>query len=1154
MLGEIWSAILHVERVGVHDNFFDLGGHSLLAMQLASRIRARLGADIALADLFEAPTVAALAARLGGASAEPEARIERVSRDALASGMPLSPGQERLWFLNQLEPASPAYNLPHALLLRGPLDVAAVQGAFDALVQRHEILRTRIVDTDGRPRQAIADAHAVDVPMYDLTPLPTAQRKPRADVLLAELAAAPFALATDLPLRAHLLRLEDDAHVLLVTMHHVASDGWSIGVMMQEFATLYTAFAHRQPSPLPPVTLQYLDFAVWQIRFFEGPIIADQLAYWTRQLDGAPTLLTLPTDRARPAVRRSAGANFAFVVPEATVAGLRALAARHRASLFMALAAAYGVLLSRYAGQRDVCVGTPVAGRQRADLESMIGVFMNVLVLRCDVDGALPFDAFLERMRTVALGAYANQDLPFERLVDALKLERHLSHTPLFQAFLQVDNEALTQAAPLPGIEAERWPLEGGTAKYDLSLLVGDVGGELRCCFQYAVDLFDEATIARMARHFGVLLASIVADPAGRLGDLALVDEVEREHMLSHWNDNWLDVPDMGLHTRFELHAEARPQQVAVAVGEVSLTYGEANARANQLAHWLRGRGVGPEVKVAVCLERSVDLIVALIAVLKAGGVYVPLDVSFPADRLAYMAKDSDAVLIITQASLREALQALPVERLHLDDGWAPVAAMPSTNPANLTVEENLAYVIYTSGSTGMPKGVQITHRGIVNYLHWGIEGYPMRDGERASFTHLPLIFDASLTTLFIPLWAGRDIHLPLPGGHDRIVDSMREVQQLSMVKITPAHIDLLAAALQPEDVKTRVRTSVIGGDVLTIAQFNTWLRYFPDTVVVNEYGPTETVVGCCVEYVDPAALTGASVLIGKPIANMRHYILDARGHPAPPGVIGELHIAGAGVARGYLGRPGLTAEKFVPDPFGAPGSRMYRTGDLSRYLPDGRIDFLGRIDNQVKIRGFRVELGEIEAALVMLPAIREAAVLALDNAAGRKELAAYLVTDGEAGGEADLQACRSALRQTLPDYMVPTHLIVLDALPLTPSGKVDRKALPAPAYDAREDDYAAPVTDTEIRLAALCAAVLGVERVGRLASVFDFGANSLLVVQLAAQVTREFGIKLPLAMIFEVQTVEGMARYIDGLLSELAHRTAQDASDPTDDESEMRI
>ncbi|WP_414449351.1 amino acid adenylation domain-containing protein [Burkholderia sp. 22PA0099] len=1156
-LSAIWQETLKLDRVGIHDNFFDLGGHSLLAMQLASRIRARLGADIALADLFEAPTVAALAARLSGAGAEPEARIEPVPRDALASGMPLSPGQERLWFLNQLEPASPAYNLPHALLLRGALDIAAVQSAFDAIVQRHEILRTRIVGTHGRPQQAIAEAQAVDLPLHDLTPLPAAQRKPRADALVAELAAAPFDLATDLPLRAHLIRLADDAHVLLVTMHHVVSDGWSIGVMMQEFAALYTAFAQRQPSPLPPVRLQYLDFAVWQIRLFEGPAIADQLAYWTRQLDGAPTLLTLPTDRARPAVRRSAGGNVAFVVPAATAASLRELAGRHRASLFMALAAAYGVLLARYAGQRDVCIGTPVAGRQRTELESMLGMFMNMLVLRCEVDGALPFDAFLERMRAVALGAYANQDLPFERLVDALKLERHLSHTPLFQAFLQVDNAALTQAAPLPGIEVERWPLDGDTAKYDLSLLVSDVGSELHCRFQYAADLFDAATVERMARHFGVLLTSIVGNPSGCVGDLALVDEAEREHMLRDWNDSRLAVPDMGLHTRFEQHAEARPQQTAVVVGDASLTYHAANARANQLAHWLRGRGVGPEVKVAVCLERSVDLIVALIAVLKAGGVYVPLDASFPAERLAYMAKDSGALLILTQASLRAALQAVPVEQLALDDGWAPVAAMPRGNPANLTGGENLAYVIYTSGSTGMPKGVQITHRGIVNYLHWGIEGYPMRDGERASFTHLPLIFDASLTTLFIPLWAGRDIHLPLPGGHDRIVDSMREAQQLSMVKITPAHIDLMAAALQPEDVRTRVRTSVIGGDVLTIAQFNTWLRYFPGTVVVNEYGPTETVVGCCVEYVDPAALSGASVLIGKPIANMQHYILDARGHPVPPGVIGELYIAGAGVARGYLGRPKLTAEKFVPDPFGPPGSRMYRTGDLSRYLPDGRIDFLGRMDNQVKIRGFRVELGEIEAALVMLPAIREAVVLALDNAAGQKALAAYLVMDGEAGGEADLQTCRAALRQTLPDYMVPTEWIVLDALPLTTSGKVDRKALPAPAYDAREGDYVAPETDTEIRLAEVCATVLGVARVGRLDSIFEFGANSLLVVQLAAQVTREFGIKVPLAMIFEVQTVAGMARYVDGLLVELAHRTddtEQDASGPTDDEPEMRI
>ncbi|RYE40003.1 MAG: amino acid adenylation domain-containing protein, partial [Hyphomicrobiales bacterium] len=1147
LLAGIWAEVLKVEQVGIHDNFFALGGHSLLAMRLVSRIRSELAIDLPLATVFDTPTLAHLASQVD--MSMPASALQAIPVADRDIWLPLSFTQQRMWFLHNLEPTLTTYHVPLTMRISGALDIDALQRAYGEVISRHEILRTTFRTVEGRPVPVISEAPVSALSsappslmsLADLSKLDAASRESLIAQMIEEEGAVPFDLVHGPLIRACLVRLGSSEHILLATMHHITSDGWSVELLLEELSVLYSAFAAGETSPLAPLPLQYADYAAWQRQHLTPARLGAQVQYWKRQLTDAPTLLMLPTDRPRPAVQQFDGARVDFSLSHAVTAALIEIGQSHHATLFMTLTAAYGVLLSRHAGQRDVCIGAPVAGRQRADLQELIGPFINLVVLRCEVNGATRFEDLLDRVRATVLDAYDNQDLPFESLIEELKLERHLSHTPLFQALFQMESDRSDQIAS--ALEIEPLALRTRTSKFDVSFFAREAGGELHCSLEYKTSLFDASTMARMAGNFKTLLEGIASAPQTPVGDLPLLDAGELRRIVGEWNDTAADLPDMGLHTRFEQHAALYPDATAVVVGEALLSYAEVNLQANRLAHLLRQRGVGPEVKVGVCIERSTDLIVALIAVLKAGGAYVPLDASFPMDRLAFMVADSKAAMVLTHAALRDTLQELPAVLVCLDELQQELASHASTNPRNLADGENLAYVIYTSGSTGRPKGVQITHRGIANYLHWGMDAYPMAGGEQGSFTHLPLIFDASLTTLFIPLWAGKDVHLPMPGGHEQIIQPMRQAQSLSMVKITPAHIDLMAAALQPDEVHTQIRTSVIGGDILTPTQVRTWLRYFPDTIVINEYGPTETVVGCCTERIDAAEQLADCVLIGKPIANMQHYILDARGHPVPPGVQGELHIAGFGVARGYLSRAALTAEKFVPDPFGPPGRRMYRTGDLSRYWADGRIEFMGRIDNQVKIRGFRIELGEIEAAIVALEGVREAVVLVHAGHDGQKQLVGYLVAEDGVG---DPVAWRLALAQTLPDYMVPAHMMVLDELPLTPSGKIDRKALAAPGEYESGSVYVEPTNDTERSLAQLWAEVLGLSRVGIHDNFFAIGGNSLLTVQLAAHVTRQFAVTLPLTLIFEAQTIEHMARYVDEIRYAQSQPAMSDESNST--------
>ena len=1048
-------------------------------------------------------------------------RIERRSADTTVLA---SFAQQRLWFLDQFEPGNASYNIPAAVRLTGRLDVTAFGSSINDIVARHEALRTTFAMAGGVPVQVIAPARALALPIEDLTHLPQGEREARAASLADEEAQTPFDLAAGPLIRVRLLRMSQSEHIVFLTMHHIVSDGWSMGILVRELATLYAAHVQQLPSQLPDLPIQYPDFAHWQRQWLTGGVLDTQLGFWKDKLAGAPALLALATDRPRPAVLTHRGATLGFAVPPATTAGLYEIGRQRQASLFMTLAAAFNVLLSRHSGQDDICIGTPIANRDRVETEGLIGFFVNTLVLRTHTGGNPSFADLLAQVRDTALAAYAHQDVPFEQLVEALRPQRQLSHAPLFQVMLVLQSAPMGRLA-LPGLTLEPVTAELTTAKFDLTLNLSEAAGRLLASFEYNTDLFDAATIERMAGHFTRLLDAIAADPACRIADLPMLGEAEHKQTLLDWNETTVAYPVRTIDQLFEEQAARVPQRVATVFEDNACTFGELNARANQLAHHLRSRGVGPDVLVGICVERSPEMVVGLLAILKAGGAYLPLDPAHPAERLALVLAEARPALLLTQERLMATLPPTDIELFRLDTQWDALADRPSTNPVHVTQPGNLAYVIYTSGSTGRPKGVAIVHHGLNNYLRWSAGAYPMAF-EQGSVVQLPLVFDATVTCLFTPLIAGHSVRLLPPLANHELFDFIKSEQQISLLKITPAHIDLLCPSLEGAPHIAKVGVTVIGGEALSAAQANAWLHHFPDTVIVNEYGPTETVVGCSIY--ETTVMSSAPVLpIGRPIANTELYILDAHGNPVAVGVAGELHIAGHGLARGYLNRPDLTADKFIPNPFATqPGARMYRSGDLARRLADGSIEYLGRIDDQVKIRGFRIELGEIEAALAARPGVRETVVLARQDSPGDKRLVAYVVAQG--GADIDPVALRKALLQSLPEYMVPAHVVLLERLPLTPNGKVDRKALPAPDMARSETGYVAPRTPTETLLADIWAGILGLDRVGIHDNFFDLGGHSLLATRVISTLRTDTGAELPLRVLFEAPTVAELAQRVD--------------------------
>jgi amino acid adenylation domain-containing protein len=1115
ILAGLWARVLNLERVGIHDNFFELGGHSLKATQLVSRVREAFNVELPIRALFESPTVAGLAAHLEAAQQTVAAPpITSVPRD---EALPLSFAQQRLWFLDQLVPGSPLYNIPLAMRLTGALDVAALERTLNEIVSRHEVLRTTFATADGRPAQVIAPNLVLPLPVTDLSHLPEGEREALARQMATDDARRPFDLAGGPLLRARLLHLADDDHVALLTLHHIISDGWSMGVLIREIAALYDSFSTGKRPQLPNLPLQYADFAAWQRGWLQGDVLEAQLAYWKEQLGDSPPLLELPTDRPRPAVQTNHGAHHTFALPADLTNAIKALTQKEGVTLFMTLLAAFQTLLHRYTGQNDLNVGAPIANRSRAEVENLIGFFVNTLVLRARFDGQPTFRDLLKRARETALAAYAHQDLPFEMLVEALQPQRDLSHTPLFQAMFVLDNAPMgTFTQALPGLTLSPIEAESGIAKFDITLSMFEGPNGLQGTLEYNTDLFDAATIERLAGHFKTLLAAVTANPDQPLTALPLLTDAERHTMLVAWNNTTAPFPnDLCFHQLFEAHAHLQPDATALTFENESLTYSQLNERANQLAHHLLSLGLQPDTLVAIAADRSFDMIIAVLAALKAGGAFLPLDPAYPPDRLAFMLHDSQAPVLLTQAHLLERLPQHAATALCLDADWPAIANSLISNPHAPLSPENLAYCIYTSGSTGQPKGTLLRHRGLSNLATVQRQAFQLGPASRV-LQFSPFSFDASVWEIAMSLGNGATLSLApqevLASGPD-LLKLLRD-QAITTVTLPPSMLNVLTPEALPD-----LHTIISAGEACSRELVQRWAtgRQFFDA-----YGPTETTVCASMALCDPDDEREPS--IGKPIANFQLFILDPHQQPVPIGVPGELHIGGVGLARGYLNRPELTAEKFIEIRELENSPILYKTGDLCRFRPDGNIEFLGRIDGQVKVRGFRIELGEVESVLKGHPAVQDGAVLARDN-----RLVAYVVAQAEAAAPAsDL---RAFLRQRLPEYMVPSAFVVLPVLPLSPSGKVDRKALAAlDVGRAEERPYVAPRTETETRLARLCAELLELERVGVDDNFFELGGHSLLATQFVSRVREAFGIELPLRALFEHPSIAELAEAVDGM------------------------
>ncbi|MBK5304160.1 MULTISPECIES: non-ribosomal peptide synthetase [Gammaproteobacteria] len=1120
-LAEVWQDILGIEKIGRHDDFFELGGHSLLAMQMNGRIRQKLKHEARLKDVFEYATIERLATRLRAVTQSSEQSMVAICRE---DPLPLSFSQQRMWVLNQFDGLGSTYSIPAAVLMKGPVRSEVFSAVFDTLVERHETLRSVFPCVDDTPVQVIKQVVKGSLKHIDLSSVPVVARERERQRLLSSEAAAPFDLERGPLIRASLVRLDVDEHLLLVTMHHIVSDGWSMGVLINEVASLYQAYVQGKPSPLPELPVQYVDFAHWQRQWLAGGVLADQLAYWTQRLAGAPVLLTLPTDRPRPAMQSYRGDSLTFSVPAAVSGGLAALGKKAHGTLFMVLTAAFNLLLSRYSGQSDICLGTAVANRTRIETEALIGFFTNTLVLRTQVDEAVTFESLLDEVRQTTLDAYAHQDVPFEQLVETLKPVRHTSHSPLFQVMLVLQNAPLG-SLQLPGLILEPMEMQSTTAKFDLLLVMEERAGELHASLEYNTDLFDRSTVQRMAQHFTRLLESVVEAPNCPLHELTMIDEAELARVTLDWNDTQVDYPAMAtLQQMVEMQVARTPQAPALVFEGQVLTYAQLNGRANRLAGYLRERGVGPDVRVGVCLERSLEMVITLLGIVKAGGAYLPLDPGFPTQRLAYMLEDAAPALVLTQAASAACLPE------HYPHTWiieeSELAGYSLDNPVTDTGAQHLAYVIYTSGSTGRPKGVAVEHAGIVNRLQWMQEAYRLEATDRV-LQKTPFSFDVSVWEFFWPLAYGATLVVAKPGGHQDVDYLARLIahEAITTLHFVPPMLEVFLTTADMADCRS-LKQVMCSGQALPLELQQRFFEGLPDAALHNLYGPTEASVDVTFWACDPEYTQGC-VPIGRPIANTRIYLLDQQMNPVPAGVAGELYIGGIGLARGYLGRADLTAAAFVPDPFGPAGARLYKTGDLARYRSAGEIEYLGRLDHQVKIHGLRIELGEIESRLARYPGIREAVVLAQEDRPGEGRLVAYytLVSGDEAIALGDL---REHLGSALPSYMVPHSYLLLAALPLSANGKLDRRALPMVASgEEAHRAYEAPVGEVEEQLAALWEEMLHVAPVGRHDNFFDLGGHSLLATQLVSRIRRSLAVELPLRNLFEMPTIKSLATCI---------------------------
>lgn len=1124
----LWQQLLPVTEFTPEDNFFELGGHSLTLMQLLSRVRELFYVDLSSRDIFEHPTVAALANKIDSLrAAGQKTSLPQLAPAERDKPLPLAFTQQRLWFLEKLRPGDTAYTSCSAFKLNGQFSLAVLERSLREIIHRHEILRTTFIEQDEQPTMLIHADMEIPLSFLELEHLSAEEQGQHACELIQQEIEQPFELNRGPLTRFLLLRLGKEEHIFVTVISHIISDGWSLGVFNRELALLYDAFKQEKPSPLPDLPLQFADYAAWQRAWLQGKALQQELVYWKDHLQGAPTLLELPTDHPRQPVQAGRVALHHFQISQQVTHQLNRLCQEENVTLFMALLAAFQVLLYRYTNQPDVVVGTVIANRTNKLLEPLIGFFANTLALRTTLSDALTFHEVLSKVRNNTIGAYTHSEAPFEQVVHSLRIEQNLSHAPLVQVAFFLQDEQMyqphfqdLQVQPFPYIP---FPFRSGVARFDLLLEMTATREGLLGSFEYESELFEKETIARLAGHWQTLLESIVANPHLPLPYLPLLTESERQQILIHWNATFKPRSETRcLPSFFEEQVQRTPLAPAVTFEGTRLTYDELNRRSNQLASYLQASGVGSEVLVGIFLERSLDMLVALLGVMKAGGAYVPLDPHLPSERLAFQLHDAQVSVLLTQDHLRTSLPALSVPIVSLDTQWPEIAQQSDTNLAHAVRPADLAYMIYTSGSTGRPKGVQVLHRGLINFLQ-SMQEQPGLQADDILLAITTISFDIAALELFLPLLVGAQVVI---ASQEVAADSTRLASLLTtsratVMQATPAMWRLLLDGGWSGSPQLK---ALCGGEALPRELATLLLSRTRE--LWNLYGPTETTIWSTIERITTGDET---ITVGRPIANTQVYILDQHLQPVPAGITGELYIGGSGLARGYFQRPELTEERFIPDPF-CQGQRLYLTGDLARYRPDGRIEYLGRNDFQVKVHGYRIELGEVEATLLEHPAITACAVTAVTTGHDNKQLAAYLIVrPGQAVGVEEL---RHFLQQKLPEYMLPAFFVSLEEFPLTPNGKVDRRALPAPEESrlALTQAYTAPQTPEEEVLAAIWAEVLHIGRVGIHDSFFALGGDSLLSMSVLSKAHKQ-GLEFTLQEFFQHPRIHDLAQVLRKIL-----------------------
>ncbi|WP_456439958.1 amino acid adenylation domain-containing protein [Caldithrix abyssi] len=1130
LLATLWQDVLKIKEVGAFDNFFDLGGHSLLATQMVSRVRDAFGVELPLRQIFETPVLADLALKIEelksqerGLQAPP---ITPAPRD---KDLPLSFAQQRLWFLDRLSEGTANYNIPSAVRLKGHLNVDRLKQSIEEIVRRHEILRTTFEERRGDAVQVIHEHLKITIPTVDLSDLPEEQALRKARELARADALKPFDLEKGPLFRILLLKLNDNDHLVLFNMHHIITDGWSTGILVREMAAIYNALSDGKPSPLSPLPIQYADFTVWQQNWLQGEVLEKHLQFWQEYIGENPPVLELPTDHPRPAMQTFNGRSLRYDLPADLSQQVVKFSQKQGVTLFMTLLAAFQSLMHRYSGQDKILIGSPIANRNRSEIENLIGFFVNTLVFKAEFEHDLDFKTLVKQVRENTLQAYAHQDLPFEKLVEALQPERDMSHSPIFQVAFILQNMPSEQLK-LKHITIESFPPENPTSKYDLTLYTGQCDNRLVCFWEYNSDLFEEATIRRMMQHFENLLRQATAHPDHKIDYIDFLTEQEKNWLFKEWNNTERPFPaDKTVHALFEELAAKQHEQPAVQYEDQILSYDQLNRKANQLARYLKESGLQTDQIVGISLPRSLNVAVAILGILKAGGGFLNIDPAYPRDRIAYMIEDSGLRFVITDQKLAEMLPLDKTKAILLDRDGALIEKHSEQN-LNLPIyPDNLAYVIYTSGSTGRPKGTLLGHRGLCNLFQAQQAAFNIRPHSRI-LQFSSLSFDASVWETVMALLNGATLVFT---SQENLVTGQGLHAVLKDQKITAVTLPPSVLAVLPEEPLPELRTIITAGEKCTSDLVQRWGK---GRQFVNAYGPTETTVCASMYETDPQAPIEPP--IGKPIDNFQLYVVDQHLMPVPVGVPGELCIAGVGLARGYLNRPGLTAERFVANPFSKKaGERMYRSGDLVRWRSDGNLEFLGRIDHQVKLRGFRIELGEIEAILTGHPKIRDAAALVREDTPGHQLLVAYYVTeDGDSLVSGEL---KSYLKEQLPDYMVPAVFVHLKKMPLTPNGKVDRKALPKP--DQQRDvssAYVAPRNESEQTLAEIVGELLNLQKVGVHDNFFDLGGHSLLATKFMSRIREKFNVELPLRILFEKPTVAELAKAIEEQQSAPAEET----------------